>query len=354
MAMYQNPKRISGQVYIIIIVAIGIVLYLMNYNRLNHIVKIAMALTYLMIFSSIINFDKSVNFYVMICYIIMWSLAMNITHAYNYQVDNKRYFVKVSIIYCLVSIYLYTLYLYSDYSNIYKSYTITSVYYLVTCLPIVLCIESKLLKSTLVSLIVIGVIISFKRSALVTLCVVVIAFLLKKKDLKKWFKYVMIVLLVVISVLLFIKQDLEFLYNIRDIWHYRFFYNSNMITDVRQDVYLEVLKLQMNSTFLEWIVGHGYNAVQKVTSTGYSAHNDYLEILYNYGLFAFILYVVLIIELIKLYRKKAKDPDYPSFSLLVSICVLCVPSFFSHLLTYPTYFLILSMYWGWVIPKKAA
>lgn len=352
MIIYQYPKELSGQIPIIILVSIGIILCLMIFNRMNHILRIAMALAFVMIFSSLINYDGSTKLGIMICYICMWFMAMNVTHIYNYQADNKKHFLKISTVYCFIAIYLYTLYTNSDYSITNKFYTITTVYYLLCTLPIVLVIKSKRLRTILVIFIVVGVILSFKRSALVTLCVVAIAFFLKMKNLKKWYKYAVLFLMLVICLLMFFNQNTELVFNIQNIWVNRFFGTSNTITDVREDVYLEVIRLQMNSSFTEWIIGHGYNAVQYVTSTGYSAHNDYLEVLYDYGIFAFILYIRLIIALIELYWRKVKDPDYPSFSLLVSICIFCVSSIFSHLMTYPTYFLILSLYWGWITPIR--
>ena len=61
----------------------------------------------------------------------------------------------------------------------------------------------------------------------------------------------------------------------------------------------------MSSNYLQLIFGHGYKSVLKLT--GGHAHNDFLEVLYDYGIIALALYLMFyisfFIEGLKMYKK---------------------------------------------------
>ena len=71
------------------------------------------------------------------------------------------------------------------------------------------------------------------------------------------------------------------------------------------------------------LFGHGSGAVTKLV--GGHAHNDYFEFLYDYGLFAFgfyvLFYVLLLKEVIMMYRRKYVYTREFLCSVIVALCM---------------------------------
>ena len=91
------------------------------------------------------------------------------------------------------------------------------------------------------------------------------------------------------------------------------------------------------STIWEKLFGHGYHAVTIVTSESVIgreilAHNDYLEILFDYGIVGLILIILWILTIAKKYITvfKTKDETLPIYSFILIIFVII--SFLSYLL----------------------
>ncbi len=112
----------------------------------------------------------------------------------------------------------------------------------------------------------------------------------------------------------------------------------------RLDIYIEIWDLFKRSDFFSKLFGHGFNAVYLNSSVGTSAHNDFLEVLYDFGIMGLGIYVVFISKLItgafKLYKVKSKfAPMY--LSALVSFLIMSTTS---HLILYPTYIVFLLLF----------
>ena len=114
----------------------------------------------------------------------------------------------------------------------------------------------------------------------------------------------------------------------------------------RLRIYERVIDLQKKSSNHEWIFGHGHYGVLKNSIPQMSAHNEFLEVLYDYGIIISILYLFLWIYVIKrlIRLKKEKSPFY--YSYFSGFAIFFVMSMVSHLLLYATYFIFLTIYWG--------
>lgn len=115
----------------------------------------------------------------------------------------------------------------------------------------------------------------------------------------------------------------------------------------RPERFKEVISLIGNERDPGLVVfGHGYRSVELQLGEAHTAHNDFLEVTYDYGLLGLIVYLLihisLIARLVSLWR--AKSPLVESYA--VSYCIFLIISMVSHLVIYPTYFVILTAYWG--------
>lgn len=86
-----------------------------------------------------------------------------------------------------------------------------------------------------------------------------------------------------------------------------------------------------------------------MSGIGTSAHNDILEVLYDFGLLGLLLYLIIIINLCKkaLYGIQKKIKNYDAFA--ASLVLFLVISMFSNLIIVPTYFFLLCQFWGIMI-----
>ena len=98
------------------------------------------------------------------------------------------------------------------------------------------------------------------------------------------------------------------------------------------------------------ICGYGVDGYTLFGITHTSTHNDYLEILTNYGLIYFVLFLWLLGCLFNSFFKSSSQKD--RCAMMMSIVILLLVSMFSHLLTRPEGFLFLCAYWGYSLGKS--
>lgn len=114
----------------------------------------------------------------------------------------------------------------------------------------------------------------------------------------------------------------------------------------RTEVFAAVLSLVEESPSESVMFGHGYNAVFKETNIGFSAHNDFLEVLFDYGIVGLLLYasiyMAIIIRIIRIKNRELK------ISLIISFILFLLVSVASHLILQPTSILCLCAFWGYV------
>ena len=116
----------------------------------------------------------------------------------------------------------------------------------------------------------------------------------------------------------------------------------------RVEIWKAVLSGFEGSSVFELLFGHGLESVRGITG-GSTAHNDYLEILYDYGIIAFLIYISFIFILFTHSIQLIKNKSHLAPSFFSSFLLFSLPSFFSHIVIYPHYFLTFSMYWGVVV-----
>lgn len=239
-----------------------------------------------------------------------------------------------------------------DFSNPNKDHVVTSVYYLIVAIPFVLLMENKTLKKTVMAVIIISVVWSFKRSAALVLFVCFIGlFLANWKNLqqkqKKLFFVVSFFALVSIIFLPMLLKNVDS--NVLNVWTSRLYSGA----DSRTDIYSEVLRIFSGSNILNQLFGHGQNATVMYTYSGLSAHNDYIEMLFDYGIVGLMLFMSFLINLYKTYIYITDvDDKHLRDGFVFALGIFIVASIPSHMLTYGTYFLLVILYIGYAIGES--
>ena len=115
----------------------------------------------------------------------------------------------------------------------------------------------------------------------------------------------------------------------------------------RLERYKDVIRLLRDEDIHgKLLLGHGYRTVEASLGESASAHNDFLEVSYDYGIIGLIVYALIHLALIKrlLYLRKIESVYYEGY--LISYMIFFIMSMVSHLIIYPTYFIFLTSYWG--------
>lgn len=110
----------------------------------------------------------------------------------------------------------------------------------------------------------------------------------------------------------------------------------------RDILYDNILNGFFSSGAINFLFGHGYQAVIQDFTNG--AHNDFLEIMYDYGFLALILYVVFVIRYLKIIPRRLKICDYEgAFTMIICAVVLLVLGLLNCIITSTIYELLLLM-----------
>lgn len=113
----------------------------------------------------------------------------------------------------------------------------------------------------------------------------------------------------------------------------------------RLDIYVRLFSLLKQSSLGEILFGHGgLNAV--ANTLGISAHNDFFEILFDFGAFGLIVYLLFICQIIVVFLKSLRKNDSIAPSMIYSISIFVVLSMISHLIFVLKYCMLLMAFLG--------
>ncbi len=114
----------------------------------------------------------------------------------------------------------------------------------------------------------------------------------------------------------------------------------------RLGIYIITIEMIRQSSRDHFLLGHGHNGVYKDSPIKISAHNDFLEVIYDYGILIFVLYLCLWVYVFKRCFQLYKMKSSFFFPYFVSLSIFFVMSMVSHLILYTSYFNFLVLFWG--------
>ena len=218
-----------------------------------------------------------------------------------------------------------------------------SVYQILFLLPIILLIKREWIKTLCIIAVFAAVVISYKRTALAAFFAGLISyyiFMSKVSMTKKRKVHTALLLIIgaVLSVILYTE-----LFNLFGLnWQDRIYALSYDRGSARIDIWGVILNAIKNQDFASWIVGHGHRS----TAIFGGAHNDFIEVLYDYGLAGFSLYILfwikLVITFVRMLREKYRNT--PAFAFSIMLFFVC--SMTSQLIILMSWFIYLALFWG--------
>lgn len=339
---------------IVVIDFLSLVIFFIYKTRINTALAVMVFIWLLIVVFN--SFFVSDNIFDSLREVILWPLVF-FAFFHVFSVNERKYILMLFIMTFLISSYLFyeiasfrTFALLSD--NTLAS--VNLIYYVIVLIPWLFIIKSRWWKYLFFFLAVFLSIYSAKRTGIViVICLSLLFLFYFIKDNKKGLWNLIIGAIISFVVGYFIVM---WFFNIgfSDYLIYRFDSIEDDRGSGRFDIYENVWNLLQNSYWYEWLLGHGHNAVVRdnvIDGVCLSAHNDFLEILYDYGVVAFVVYLIIHFLLIKRVFLLKKMGSIYSVPYTASYLIFLLLSMLSHLVIYPTFLIFLSSLWGFMEAK---
>ena len=222
-------------------------------------------------------------------------------------------------------------------------YHMGTAYWILFLLPVLLYTPYKWLRYA--GLVLVGAVLfaSFKRGGILAFGCGLFAYLFVKEILigRKISKlmYFVIALFALATIFWVVDNALDNLFT------ERFLNIKNDGGSNRDQVWATTWQMIQQSDFENLLFGHGYDSVRTNSPLGLSAHNDFLECIYDFGLFGSLFYFMLHISLIRqIFRNtRLRNPEAAIMAFTYSFFLIL--SLMSHVLIYP-WLAFMGLSWG--------
>ncbi len=336
-----NNIRLVIMLFLCLFALFGIFQYIFIKHKINRLY--AVFLIYFIYIALMVLSSEGINTTVLIS-----TLFFPIVFLSSYYVFNKtRVLQRVINSQFVLLIIFFVLYFYARFVLVLNNgLVINSVYYQVLLLPFVLLMNQSRIRNIGILLILTTTLFSMKRTALIAILISLFIYYLTKnrEKLKKTVSIKKIFSIVtLIFILIYLNKLTASILGNDIIMRLLSVFDDNGAG--RFSIVNTILSQMKLNSFSDLMLGHGYNATALVTG-GLTAHNDFIEILYDFGVFGLLLYLAIYIVLIKyaITFKRAKFKYTAAFN--ASISMFLVISLFSHLIFIPTYVASLCLFWS--------
>lgn len=224
---------------------------------------------------------------------------------------------------------------------------ISTAYYTLFFLPFALLSEKKVIKWGGTVLVLYTLLLCMKRTGFIAFVAGIVIYILVEyrsapKGSKKRAFVLLGGLLALTAMYFFIMENTRGMFSVID----RLLSTGQTSNEGREDVWPVVISMIRYSDIIALIFGHGFGTVIENSPLALSAHCDFLEVIYDYGVSGLLLYLTFYKRLwngfIKMYRQGSKLAAPMSFTFVTAFVV----SLFSHLIIFPSYFLGFCLFWG--------
>lgn len=266
---------------------------------------------------------------------LFWSafpiLILNSTYYFVLHKGDSRWLKIIFLV--ITALFLLTYYSFYDVDNILMNVHLGSSYYSLYMLPLVLVYPSKIGKTCLTIIVSLAVFSSVKRGGVLALALAIIAYIITNQLVSKQgkFKKIIIgfcVLIAFIAIFAYIGTMGD-----NNIFE-RFESIQEDNGSGRTDVWAEAWRLITEQGIFTYFVGNGFNTVVHNSRYVLSAHNDYLEAWFDFGLIGMLLYIISLCLLFKDIFEclKTKKEYAPAMSVLGALII--VLTMISHIAIY--------------------
>ena len=225
-----------------------------------------------------------------------------------------------------------------DYANSLRPMAVNSVYYAISLLPFTLLFKSNILKLFSFLLCVGIIVFSAKATPLISLLFSSLVLIFVSSN-----KYKNVIILITIPILIVVLIVFRNAIFGSDVVEKILSVNETGAVG-RLPIYQNVIKTFFSRPFINILFGNGYYGAY--TFLGNSAHNDFLEVMFDFGLVGVALYFSFYLMIgIRIVKGLKKRLPYSKANLMVYILVLII-SLTSELIFIPRYYLFMIFFIG--------
>ena len=232
---------------------------------------------------------------------------------------------------------------------------ISSAYYALFLLPFVLLIHNRLFKILLMILVAVPLILSMKRTGIAVYIIAVVVYFIINSKMIKTKKTVNALLskiiLLLVGIIGFIVMFGLISKNYDIYILERFLSIAEDGGSGRTEIWATTWNMFLDGNWLEKLFGHGFNAVYHDSPLSLSAHCDYLEIIYDFGVLGFLIISSIFYRLYKYFKILYHIKSEYAAPFAVSLVIPLVMMVSSHIFIYPTYFIYICAFWGMTTGK---
>jgi len=191
-----------------------------------------------------------------------------------------------------------------------------SLFFVILLFPLAFCFKKDAYK--IITVVLVGIICAFsaKRSILIVYSISLILLFLQyskfNKSGKPSFKSVGVFLGLSVALCWFVANNSEVIDNIL----LRFQGIKEDSGSGRIDLYDILLSSFENSSLWDKMFGHGYRSAISVLN-GVPAHNDFLEILYDFGVVPLVIYIIILMQFVFLCLRAIKRQSLSNGTLML-------------------------------------
>jgi len=305
--------------------------------------------------STLINYEtQKINIIYAITVQLLWVAVFLVTYT---KTRKQLKETTVRIILCTFPmVFFMYIFIFLKYMEVLNRGNVNLVYYILYFFPFVLCVKKNSIKMSFLLMTSFSLLISMRRTALLAFAValfvsyIIDMHIIEKERKKKLINTLVIFLIIMTGV---------FMYNyIVDAFNLNIILRlQKLSTDGwsgRDIIYRSVWHYQLNSTAGEWLIGRGYNGVSNTSAAGLgnlvfsfsAAHNDFLEILYDYGIIGLSIFLLFCVKLIKHSIKLIRLKSDMAGPFAASLVIFFISSMFGSTMLYPRFYLYLVLFWA--------
>lgn len=296
-----------------------------------------------MIFSSLFIYKISLFLF---SNMITWSLIFIIVLLISQKVQEQNIFEKLTF-FSFICLFICSIPVLQE-RLIGENDAVFSVYEILCLFPMVLLIKKRFLKNILIILSVCIMIISTKRTGILAIVTATALYYIVdikiQKEINK--RIAKICSLILTIILLFCVTF--FLLDLLNIDIINRFVSLEQDGGSGRNIIWEIVWIKIqNSQIKNIIFGHGFHTVSNIyifSSKGSLAHNDYLNIFYDFGILGLILYIFFVLKIAiftrTLIKKRCKfAPAFiASFSIFLYISMFSYCAVESKIINYLVFF----------------
>lgn len=272
---------------------------------------------------------------------IVFMLCHIMTIKYEQMEKTYTYFFSIFMVVLSILCIMYSNVLALDYNG--DFYASNMVFFPLCCIPFLFLIEDKKQKYLLLAVLFLVVLYTQKRSAAIVMMVVALMELLNSSSKRNYAPAIFILFTI------YFIMDSGVLGTYLDNMAFRLRTMNDDGGSGRTEIFPIIWASLVNNDPMQWLIGRGEGSI---VQTGFpNAHNDPLQLLYEYGLIGLVFYVVFVIRSIKsmIHLRRIKSKYYPGY--FSCIAVIIIMGAVSNLFVFGSFFAFICAYMGIVSAK---